>query len=88
MPDERWTFAPGDHVPDEIPPFLRQPPAGTVQAGQFWLSSIDAKLRKLEALGLHPHAAVLEHKAVMERWARGEGVGEPFPETMKRDGWF
>ena len=67
---------------------LRKPAEGTTQAGQFWLSGINAKIRKLEALGLRPHATLLENKAVMERWARGEGLGEPFPETMKRGGWF
>lgn len=88
MPDERLTDAPGDGVPDEIPPYLRKPPAGTIQAGQFWLSCINAKLRKQEALGLRPRATLLENKAAMERWARGEGLGEPFPETMTRGGWF
>ena len=88
MPDERTSGSVDDGLVDEIPPYLRKPEEGTVQAGQFWLSCINAKLQQLEALGLRPHATLLENKAVMERWARGEGLGEPFPETMKRDMWF
>ena len=88
MPDERTSGSVDDGLVDEIPPYLRKPEEGTVQAGQFWLSCINAKLQQLEALGLRPHATLLENKAVMERWARGEGLGEPFPETMKRAMWF
>ena len=88
MPDERTIDPVEDELVDEIPPYLRKPEEGTVQAGQFWLSCINAKLQQLEALGLRPHATLLENKAVMERWARGEGLGEPFPETMKRAMWF
>ena len=88
MPDERTIGPVDDRLVDDIPPYLRKPAEGTNQAGQFWLSGIIAKIRKLEALGLRPHANLLENKAVMERWARGEGLGEPFPETMKRDMWF
>lgn len=87
MPDERTSGSVDDGLVDEIPPYLRKPQEGTTQAGQFWLSRINAKIRKLEALGLRPHATPLENKA-MERWARGEGLGEPFPETMKGGGWF
>jgi hypothetical protein len=88
MPDERTSDPEEDGLVDEIPPYLRKPAEGTTQAGQFWLSGINAKIRKLEALGLRPHATLLENKAAMERRARGEGLGEPFPETMKRDMWF
>lgn len=88
MPNERTIDALEDGLADDIPPFLRKPAAGTIQAGQFWLSHINAKIRKLEALGLRPHVTLLENKAVMERWARGEGLGEPFPAAMKRGGWF
>ena len=88
MPDERTSDPEEDGLVDEIPPYLRKPAEGTTQAGQFWLSGIIAKIRKLEALGLRPHATLLENKAAMERRARGEGLGEPFPETMKRDMWF
>lgn len=88
MPDERTIGPVDDRLVDDIPPYLRKPAEGTTQAGQFWLSGIIAKIRKLEALGLRPHATLLENKAVMERWARGEGLGEPFPETMKRGMWF
>lgn len=88
MPDGRTIDAPDDGLVYDIPPYLRKPAAGTNEAGQFWLSCIHAKLRKLEALGLRPHAQLLENKAVMERWARGEGVGEPFPEAMKGSGRF
>ncbi len=84
MPDERTSGSVDDGLVDEIPPFLRKPAVGTVQAGQFWLSCINAKLRQLEALGLRPHAILLENKAAMERWARGEGAGELFPAAMKR----
>ena len=88
MPNERTIDALEDGLADDIPPYLRKPAEGTTQAGQFWLAGIVAKIRKLEALGLRPHATLLENKAVMERWARGEGLGEPFPETMKRGMWF
>ena len=88
MPDERTSGSVDDGLVDEIPPYLRKPEEGTVQAGQFWLSCINAKLQQLEALGLRPHATLLENKAAMECWARGEGLGEPFPETMRRGGWF
>ena len=88
MPDERTIGPVDDGLVDDIPPYLHKPEEGTTQAGQFWLSGIIAKIRKLEALGLRPHATLLENKAVMERWARGEGLGEPFPETMKRGMWF
>lgn len=75
-------------MPDEIPPYLRKPEEGAEQVGQFWLSCINTKLRQLEAQGLRPHATLLENKAAMERWARGEGVGEPFLPAMKRQGRF
>lgn len=88
MPDERTSGSVDDGLVDEIPPYLRKPEEGTVQAGQFWLSCINAKLQQLEALGLRPHVTLLENKAAMERWARGEGLGESFPETMRRGGWF
>ena len=92
MPDGRTIDAMedglADGLADGIPPFLRKPAAGTIDAGQFWLSSINARLRKLEALGLRPHAQLLENKAEMERWARGEGVGEAFPAAMNGRGWF
>ncbi len=84
MPDERWTDVPDDGVSDDIPPYLRKPPAGTIQAGHFWLSCINTKLRKLEALGLRPHATLLENMAAMERCASGDGLGEPLPGTMSR----
>ena len=76
MPDERTSGSVDDGLVDEIPPYLRKPEEGTAQAGQFWLSCINAKLQQLEALGLRPHATLLENKAAMERWARGEGLGE------------
>lgn len=88
MPDGRTIDALEDGLADDIPPFLRKPAAGTNEAGQFWLSSIDAKIRKLDALGLRPHAQLLENKAVMERWVRGEGAGEMFPEAMTGGGRF
>ena len=88
MPDERTIGPVDDGLVDDIPPYLRKPAEGTTQAGQFWLAGIVAKIRKLEALGLRPHATLLENKAVMERWARGEGLGEPFPETMRRQVWL
>ena len=93
MPDRRTIDALDDGLADDITPFLRKPAAGTIEAGtieagQFWLSCINARLRKLEALGLRPHAQLLENKAVMERWVRGEGVGEAFPAAMRRQGWF
>lgn len=75
-------------MPDEIPPFQRKPESGTVQAGVFWLAFIDAKLHKLEALGLRPQQYLLDNRAVMERWARGEGAGESMPPPMQRQGWF
>lgn len=84
MPDERTIDPVDDGFVDDIPPYLRKPEEGTVQAGQFWLSCINAKLHQLEALGLRPHATLLENKAAMERWARGEGAGELFPAAMKR----
>lgn len=87
MPDGRTIEALENGLADDIPPYLRKPAAGTIQAGQFWLSCINAKLRKLEALGLQPHATLLENQAAMERWARGEGAGEAFPEAMRRQGW-
>lgn len=73
---------------EPIPAFPRKPADGTVEAGQFWLARIDAKLHKLEKLGLQPHATLLEHRAFMERWARGEGEGEMFPSGMQRQGLF
>ena len=76
MPDERTSGSVDDGLVDEIPPYLRKPEEGTVQAGQFWLSCINAKLQQLEALRLRSHATLLENKAAMERWARGEGLGE------------
>lgn len=88
MPDERTSGSVDDGLVDEIPPYLRKPEEGTVQAGQFWLSCINSKLQQLEALGLRPHVTLLENKAAMERWARGEGFGESFPGAMKRQGWF
>ncbi len=88
MSDERTIGSVDDGLVDEIPPYLRKPEEGTAQAGQFWLSCINAKLQQLEALGLRPHVTLLENKAAMERWARGEGLGESFPETMRRGGWF
>lgn len=88
MPDGRTIDALEDGLADDIPPFLRKPAAGTIEAGQFWLSCINARLRKLEALGLRPYAQLLENNAEMERWVRGEGVGEAFPEAMRRGGWF
>lgn len=88
MPDERTSGSVDDGLVDEIPAYLRKPEEGTVQAGQFWLSCINAKLQQLEALGLRPHATLLANKAAMERWARGEGLDEPFPAAMRRQGWF
>lgn len=88
MSDEKTIGIPEEWWVDDIPPYLRKPKEGTIEAGRFWLSCINTKLRKLEALGLRPHANLLENKAAMERWARGEGLGEPFPETMRRGGWF
>lgn len=49
---------------------------------------IDGKVHKLEKLGLRPHAMLLEHRGVMERWARGEGAGEDFPPRMIGGGVF
>lgn len=77
-----------DGLVDDIPPFARKPEAGSVQAGEFWLSNIHAKLRKLESLGLRPHPYLLENKTTMERWVRGEGKGEPFPPAMKRQAYL
>ena len=88
MPNERTIDALEDGLADDIPPYLRKPEEGTVQAGQFWLSCINAKLQQLEALRLRSHVTLLESKAAMERWARGEGFGELFPVAMKRQGWF
>lgn len=84
MADDAWI----DQGLDPIPPFPRKPADGTVEAGQFWLARIDAKLHKLEVLGLRPHATLLEHRAVMERWARDERASEMFPRGMQRHGLF
>lgn len=43
MPDERTSDPEEDGLVDEIPPYLRKPAEGTTQAGQFWLSGINAK---------------------------------------------
>lgn len=66
--------------PDEIPPFPRKPTEpGAVETGRFWLNAIDARIRKLERLGLRPHPIVLEHRIVMER-----GRAERAPESPSR----
>ena len=73
-----------DGLVDDVSPFARKPEAGSVQAGEFWLSKIHAKLRKLESLGLRPHPYLLENKTTMERWVRGGGEGESFSPAMTR----
>lgn len=76
MPDGRTIGAPEDGLVDDIPPYLRKPVAGTIEAGQFWLSCIHAKLRKLEALGLRPHPAAGEQGGYGALGAWGGGWGD------------
>ena len=58
---------PGIGVVGDIPPFLRLPDAGTREATEAMVRSIDNRIRRLERLGLRPYPNMLEFRSELVR---------------------
>lgn len=52
-----------DPYQDGIPPFSREPKNGTREATANMIHRIDAKIKKLAALGLRPHPNMVGYRA-------------------------